>query len=47
MDRCEYCGRDLCRDCGHHYCCEPCQCDRSHNCACECDNHDLRSTYAD
>jgi len=47
MDRCEYCRRPLCRDCGIHYCCEPCPCYQSHNCACECDAHDRWVTYAD
>ncbi|MFE5159668.1 hypothetical protein ACFRNT_14330 [Streptomyces sp. NPDC056697] len=47
MDRCEDCNRSLCRDCGTHYCCEPCPCEHSHNCDCECRAHDRRMTYAD
>jgi len=47
VNDCEECGRILCRDCNSHYCCEPCPCERSHNCACECSEHDRRMTYAD
>src|SRR5437879_3459725 len=39
MDDCEDCGRALCRDCGTHYCCEPCRCGRLHTCDCACDEY--------
>lgn len=47
MDGCDDCGQNHCRDCDTHYCCEPCPCGRSHNCACECNNYDRRMTDAD
>lgn len=47
MDDCEDCNRSNCPRCGTHYCCEPCDCNRSHNCPCECTEHDRRMTYAD
>lgn len=47
MERCEDCNRADCRDCGTHYCAEPCDCALSHTCRCECDAHDRRMTYAD
>lgn len=47
MDDCEDCGRPLCLDCGTHYCCEPCPCERSHTCDCACAEYDERLTYAD
>lgn len=47
MDHCEDCNRSYCRDCGGHYCCEPCPCERSHNCDCECRGYDRRLTDAD
>lgn len=34
--RCEDCTRDRCRDCGMHFCCEPCDCGKSHACECDC-----------
>jgi hypothetical protein len=46
-NRCEDCGYFNCEDCGRHYCCEPCECGRSHKCGCECADHDQRMTYAD
>ena len=47
MDTCDDCSGSLCRTCNTHYCCEPCPCDRSHNCACGCDDYDRQLTYAD
>ena len=47
MDSCEDCGTTPCRDCGRHYCCEPCECGRSHGCPCECDAYDRRLTASD
>ena len=47
MDDCEDCGYAFCRDCGTHYCCEPCPCGRSHTHACACVEYDERLTYAD
>lgn len=44
---CEDCGRSYCRDCDTHYCCEPCACDKSHDCECECRGYDRYLTYAD
>lgn len=45
---CEDCiGGRICGDCGGHFCCEPCDCGRSHNCPCECRSYDRRLTYAD
>lgn len=47
MDECDFCSRGICRECGVHYCCEPCECGRSHNCACECRDYDHYLTNAD
>lgn len=44
---CEDCGRLICRERGNHYCCEPCPCERSHNCACECRDYDRWLTNAE
>lgn len=44
---CDDCSRSRCPDCGGHYCCEPCPCERSHNCDCECTAYDRRMTDAD
>lgn len=47
MNRCDDCNGSYCLDCRQHYCCEPCPCGRSHNCPCECADHDRRMTLAD
>lgn len=47
MNTCEDCNSAICSECRTHYCCEPCDCSRSHNCACECDSYDQALTYAD
>lgn len=44
---CEDCNRSHCPDCRKHYCCEPCPCERSHSCLCECTEYERRITYAD
>ncbi|MFG2372591.1 hypothetical protein ACGFY9_14070 [Streptomyces sp. NPDC048504] len=33
---CEDCGSSYCDYCREHYCAEPCPCDMSHRCACDC-----------
>jgi hypothetical protein len=47
VDRCEDCGARDCPDCGMHYCCEPCGCNRSHYCRCECRGYDQQLTNAE
>jgi len=47
MNRCEDCNSIDCPDCGTHYCCEPCECDRNHFCPCECGSYDRRLTNAE
>ena len=44
---CEDCGQAFCLDCRSHYCCEPCPCEKSHRCECECRGYDRRMTFAD